>query len=127
MHISYTVSAAALTAQSASISTPVGANALTVASISTKLSTVLNEISTDVGAMGWHRGTIRHVSLAARIPAMRAAASASPLGKVPCLSARSARAFSRTAPRAVAARRVARFAEISTIRGWPSRIARTLR
>jgi hypothetical protein len=26
----------------------------------------------------------------------------------------------------VAARRVARFAEISTIRGWPSRIARTV-
>src|SRR6202012_2970248 len=81
--MSYSVSPATLTAVSASISTPVRSVLRTVATISMSDSPTVKSMSTPVSASWWHSGTSSLVRLAARMPATRAVASASPWGRAP--------------------------------------------
>src|SRR5688572_32136770 len=74
----------------------------------------------DSSGRGWHKGISSPVRLAAMMPAIRAAARASPLAKVPERRAARASADIATSPRAVAARAVAALADTSTMRASPS-------
>ena len=74
--------------------------------------------STALMANGWQSGIRSGVFLAAWIPAIRATASASPLGSVPERSAATASGLSRTIPAAVA-ERPRRLSLTSTIRASP--------
>src|SRR5262249_11594651 len=78
--MSISASAATATEVSASISAPVRSAVRTVAAISTAPSPTWRSTVTAWIAIGWQRGTRSGVRLAAWIPAIRATASASPLG-----------------------------------------------
>src|ERR1700730_13895905 len=75
--------------------------------------------ATESRPIGWASGTISDVFFAARIPARRATASASPFDSFPLASASNAFSFSRTRPLAVARRRVVALAPTSIIRARP--------
>src|SRR6266567_3471949 len=84
--------------------------------------------ATESRPIGWASGTISDVFFAARIPAGRATASASPFDSVPLASASNAFSFIRTRPVAVARRRVVALAPTSIIRARPrASTCRTLR
>lgn len=113
-------SAAAETAVSASISTPVGATVRT--QDTTRILPVSGREKSTVACesgMGWHRGRIRGVALAAMIPAMRATARTSPLGTFPPRTILQEEGERRTHPSATASRSVAGFPEMSAMTAVP--------
>src|SRR5216684_4351159 len=115
------VRAAAATAASASISTPVGATVLTVASIFTAgiVSSSRKATATPVSGRGWVRGMSSSVRLAARTPATWATASTSPFAiALDLIFARVSR-WRWTSARATAWRTVGAFADTSTIFARP--------
>src|SRR5512144_858759 len=73
----------AVTAVSASISTPVRSTVRTVATTSTPPAPGVASTSTAESAMGWHSGTRSGVFFAAMTPASRAAARTSPFSTSP--------------------------------------------
>lgn len=111
--------AATVTAVSASISTPVRSVARTREVISTPPSTTSRSTTTPSTRRGCARGSRSGHFLTALMPAIRATASASPLGTAP--SARTRMIFSEHATklRAVASRRVTALPETSTMRACP--------
>jgi hypothetical protein len=113
--------AAADTAQSASISTPVGATVFATASIRTSpgLGSENSTATCDRG-MGWHNGRIRGVAFAARIPATRATATTSPFGTSPRRTISHAERERITLPSAAASRAVSAFPEMSAIAALPA-------
>src|SRR3954471_22861287 len=117
--MSISARAATATQVSASISTPVRSAVRTVASMSTPSSTTERPTSTPWMAMGWHSGTSSGVRLAAWMPAMRATASASPLGTPPPRKRSTTAAESSTWPDAVAVRAVTGLPLTSTMRAAP--------
>src|SRR6185312_13997645 len=114
--MSTSASAATDTEVSASISTPVRS----IAVMSTPSSVTARSTVTPCSPIGWHSGIRSGVRLAPAIPAMRATASASPLGTSPARRAATARADSRTRPVAQAVRAVTSLPDTSTIRAWPA-------
>src|SRR6202034_3003885 len=118
--MSMSVSAATETEVSASISTPVRSAVRTEAVIATPESSTVRSTETPWMASGWQSGIRSGVRFAPVIPAIRATASASPLGTVPSRSAATAAADSSTRPEAVAVRTVTSLAETSTIRARPA-------
>jgi hypothetical protein len=118
--MSMSASPATETAVSASISTPVRSAVRAVAAISTPLSTTVRSTVTPCNPIGWHSGIRSGVRLAPAMPAMRATASASPLGTVPPRSAATASGPSSTRPVAQAALAVTSFPDTSTMRALPA-------
>ncbi len=118
--MSWRVSPAMATAVRASISTPVCPVVLAVAVIPMESTPNSKSIFTELNGIWWHSGISSLVFFAPEIPAMRAVARTSALGR---LSARtrvmtSARVTRR--PVAMAVRAVTAFAPTSTIRARPS-------
>ena len=119
--MSYTVSAATVTAVSASISTPV------LSTVRTRASTprvplprrASNVTSTFVRRSGWQSGISSEVRLAARIPAVRAVPSTSPFGASPWRTALRVAGFILMIARATASRTVSGLADTSTMRASP--------
>ena len=117
--MSCSVSPATETAVSASISTPVRSVVRTVAVISTAESASARSTTTDDNEIGWHRGTSSQVRFAAMMPAMRAVASASPLGRPSAPSSATTSAVVCRTPVATAVRVVCSLPETSTMRAAP--------
>src|ERR687887_207507 len=119
--MSYTASAATLTAVSASISTPVLSTVLTRArTVSSPRRTSSSKVmSTPVMRSGWQSGISSWVRLAARMPAVRATPRTSPFGALPARTSRSVRGAIRTTAWATASRAVSAFADTSTMRASP--------
>src|SRR5262245_27310797 len=120
--MSYSVRQATDTAVNASISTPVLPATATLAVTATALRagsassvTAILEIDS-----GWQSGMSSWVRLAAMMPAIRAAASTSPLGALPSRIISSVAGSITTSPLAVASRSVTALSETSTIRARPS-------
>src|ERR1700760_1185898 len=111
--------AATLTEVSASISTPVRSAVRVTAVMSTPSSVTVRSTVTPCSPIGWQSGIRSGVRLAPWMPAIRATASASPLGTSPARNAATAAADSRTRPEAVAVRAVTSLADTSTIRACP--------
>ena len=118
--MSMRASAATLTEVSASISTPVRSAVRAVAVMSTPSSVTARSTVTPCSPIGWHSGIRSGVRLAPWMPAIRATASASPLGTSPARSAATAAADSRTRPDARAVRALTSLPETSTIRACPA-------
>ncbi len=120
-NMSTSVSAAAETAVSASISTPVRPVVRTRHSIPTAAGrgSSANATSTASTRSGWASGIHSAVRLAAITAARCAVASAFPLGPPPARSSRSVADCMRTRPRATASRTVSRLADTSTMRTRP--------
>ena len=114
--MSISASPATATAVSASISTPVRSAVRATASTKTPESITQSSTLTPCSPIGWHSGIRSGVRLAPVIPAIRATASASPLGTVPDRSAATASALSSTRPDAPAARAVTSLPDTSTMR-----------
>src|SRR5690606_21393729 len=112
--------AAVITQVSASISTPVRSAVRTVAVIATSSSRTVSSTSAPCTAIGWQSGTRSGVRLAPWMPAIRATASASPLGTVPPRRASITSAETSTRPVAVAVRAVTSLAVTSTMRARPA-------
>ncbi len=117
--MSTSASAATLTAVSASISTPVRSAVRAVAEIDTPESVTSRSTVTACSAIGWHSGTRSGVRFDPAMPAMRATASASPLGTLPSRNARTAALDSRTRPDARACRAVTSLPDTSTMCAAP--------
>ena len=118
--MSYTQRAAAATATSASISTPVRATVPT--SASTRMIPRRGRDTstrTEKSGTGWQRGRIPGVAFAAMIPATRETASTSPFGIFPSLTMFHACADRCTYPSASATRTVSGFPETSAIPAVP--------
>src|SRR6478752_927834 len=113
------VSPATATAVNASISTPVRSVVRTVAEINTSAARTSRSTDTAERDSGWHSGTRSGVRLAAMIPAIRAVASASPFGRLPCCNNRTTSAVVRSTPVASAVLVVGCLPETSTIRAAP--------
>ena len=111
---------ATATQVSASISTPVRSAVRTVAEIATASSSTCSATSTPCTAIGWQSGTRSGVRFAAWMPAIRATASASPLG-TPAAAQQRAPPRPRPAPArcAVALRAVTSLPDTSTMRAAP--------
>src|SRR5512140_238734 len=111
------VSAAAMAAVSASISTPVRSTACTRASMRTSpaLSSQATSTSAPARTMGWQSGRMSGVRFAAMMPARRAAASASPFSSRPSLSSLRVSREQRSSARATATREVRCFSPTSII------------
>src|SRR5690349_14559078 len=118
--MSMRASAATDTEVSASISTPVRSAVRATAVMSTPSSVTVRSTVTPCSPIGWHSGIRSGVRLAPAIPAMRATASASPLGTSTARRAATARADSRTRPVAQAERAVTSLPDTSTILAWPA-------
>ena len=118
--MSIRVSPATATAVSASISTPVRSVVRTVARMRTSASPGSSSTVTPDSAIGWQSGTRSGVRLAPMIPAMRAMASASPLGRPSRRSSSTTSAVVRSTPVATAVRAVGSLAETSTMRAAPA-------
>src|SRR6476661_6808984 len=118
--MSMRASAATDTAVRASISMPVRSAVRTVAVTSTPSSATVRSTATPCTAIGCASGISSGVRLTAWMPAMRATASASPLGTSPSRSAATAAAESRTRPAALASRAVTALADTSTMWALPS-------
>ena len=105
---------------SASISTPVRPSVRTRASMRRR-DPAAGASSTAAAAMGrgWHMGTSSLVRLAAWMPATRATASTSPLGRPPRWMSASVSARMATKPSATASRAVTALPETSTMRAAP--------
>src|SRR5437899_8655275 len=114
------VSAHTQAAISATITKPVRSVVFTVAVISTASSTTTRSTVTPETASGWHNGMRSGVRLAPMMPAIRAAASASPLGMPSPRSSSTTRGATRTRPVARAVRAVTSLAETSTMRAAPA-------
>src|SRR5512133_2196045 len=106
---------AAVTAVSASISTPVRSTVRTVAVISSPVARERISTSTPERAIGWQSGTRSGVRFAPMIPASRAAAMTSPFSTSPRRTSASVARDISTNPRATATRSVAGFAPTSII------------
>ena len=117
--MSYKAKPAVATEVSASISTPVRSAVRTVAVIVTQSAPNSSSTVTPWMATGWHSGISSGVRLAAAIPAIRATASASPLGRFSARSRAITSAVVRSTPDAHASRTVTCLAETSTIRAAP--------
>ena len=117
--MSKSVSAATLTAVSASISTPVRSVVRTDAVSPTSLSPIEKSTSMPVRASGWHNGMRSLVRLAASTPATRAVARASPLGSPPEVISATTSAVVCTVPAATAVRAVAALSVTSTMCAAP--------
>src|SRR5215207_4051750 len=117
--MSIIVSPATATDVSASISTPVRSAVRAVAVISTASSVTSTSTVTPCRAIGWHSGTRSGVRLAPAMPAIRATATASPLGTPPPRSSATTSGLTSTRPAAVATRVVTAFSLTSTIRAAP--------
>jgi hypothetical protein len=114
--MSISASPATATAVSASISTPVRSAVRATAMSDTPESVTVTSTLTPCRPIGWHSGIRSGVRLAPAIPAMRATASASPLGTCPVRSAATASADSSTRPDAHATRAVTSLPDTSTMR-----------
>src|SRR5690606_6170660 len=114
------VSAATLTAVSASISTPVGPVHRTVARSRKPPRAGSTVTSTCDSASGWQSGIRSAVRFAAWMPAMRATSSGLPFFAAPDATSRRAAADTRMNASAVASRTVGGFSPTSTIRTAPA-------
>ena len=118
--MSTTVSAATETAVSASISTPVrSAGADGRADLDRVVGDASGRPSTPEIDSGWHSGISVGVCLAPMIPAIRATASASPLGTPSPRSSATTCGDTSTRPDAVAVRAVTSLPDTSTMRAAP--------
>ena len=90
-----------------------------VAVVRTSVPAVSRSTVTPVSAMGWHSGTRSGVRLAPMIPAIRAVASASPLGNCSARSNRTTSSVVRSTPVATARRTPGSLPDTSTIRAAP--------
>ncbi len=117
--MSIMVSPATATEVSASISTPVRSAVRAVAVISTASSVTSRSTVTPCSAIGWQSGIRSGVRFAPAIPAMRATATASPLGTPVPRSSATTSGLTSTRPAAVATRVVTAFSLTSTIRAAP--------
>ena len=118
--MSYSVRAATLAAVSASISTPVTPRVRTVACTTTLSRCGSRSTVTLLNGNGWHRGTSSGVRLAAMMPAIRATARASPLGRSPFASSSTTSGRVTSTAWAVASRDVTAFSLTSTMCAVPS-------
>ena len=108
---------------SASISTPVTPVVFTRARISItpgSSAARFRSTATPVSGSGWHRGTRSGVRLAAMMPAMRATARASPLGRVPSSIWSTTSALVVSRDEAIATLAVTALADTSTMWAEPS-------
>src|SRR6266403_4767282 len=119
LHMSYTVSAAADTATSASISTPAWDVVVTREATSTPFLHSRAVTSMCVSNSGCQRGIHSAVRFAAAIPAIRAISRGFPLGSFCCRRARNTAGGIRTKPLATAVRSVTAFAVTSTMATSP--------
>ena len=116
--MSWTHSAAAAAAHSASISTPVWCVVSAAVAIRTQppSRSISRSTATCVRSSGWQSGRICGVDFAAMIPATRAVASTSPFGTVPASRRSSTSSEMRTTARASALRRVVGLSPTSIMR-----------
>mmetsp|Transcript_63347 Transcript_63347/g.125237 ORF Transcript_63347/g.125237 Transcript_63347/m.125237 type:complete len:241 (-) Transcript_63347:140-862(-) len=121
LHISYTVSAATVAAVRASISTPVAAVHVAVASMSRACASGRSRrlTATCDSATGWQSGMSSDVRFAAMMPARRAVTSTLPLALVLAVSAEKAAGPRWTEEAATAVLVVSALAETSTIDASP--------
>ena len=120
--MSMTVSAATVTAVSASISTPVRSAVVTVALMATWSSQISRSTWQPCTPMVCANGSRSGTFFVAAMPATRATANTSPLGTVPSRSAASTWGEHATSPRAVAVRTVGCFADTSTMWAAPDSV-----
>ena len=113
--MSIIVSAATLTAVSASISTPVRSAVFTFAIIATPELSISHSTVTECRAIGWQSGIKSGVRFAPMIPAIRAVARTSPFGTVLSRSIVITSAERDTCPLACAVRTVTSRSLTSTI------------
>ena len=114
---SYSVSSAALTPASASISTPVRASSAhsQYTRMAWRSGTGTQRTRTSSSEMGWHNGISCEAILAPCRPAISAITSASPLGRRRSTTVANAAAPARNSPTATARRRVGRLLRISAM------------